>query len=558
MRRAKVARIITLSLRLLRQGINIEQALRDENNLEPRPCDKPPGAKLYAGKTGKPPAWKTLVEELTSTSLDVWSESSGSLLFVPVRSGTPDERIIAVCFGTGHHALDPSALEHQFGLKVVLNTVPKNRLRSIDSATLDAVTFQRRTQASRDADLGEFGLEVERDLLRVAAGTPSNTNFAKFVAGHDGLTISTAFEPHDLASKLTEVLEASENNAYQKDFYWVDYIRPITDRGSLEKLDAALLDELNSLRSGKPSDLHLCPPEIVEYKEGQEIAYYGTGLASRKTSFSQLDIIDYAGELKRSNFSGDIEAIKTHQVRVLRDETSAEQPKWSVYKCFILEHETKGDIFILFGGNWFKVSKSFRDNVQRDFDKLCKPSFLPKTSAKNEKELITALDMRSDMINLDQAKIQPKGVKGANIEPCDFFSNQRQFIHLKDGHSSSTISHLWNQGLVSGDAFVSDRNFVSSLRSEVKKRQDKVGRDGFHSLLPTARGRPRAQDFVVIYGILRRRNMRSGKLDLPFFSKVSLRPIAAQLKKFGFEVEIHLIEKVDAIGDGQKDLPIAA
>jgi uncharacterized protein (TIGR04141 family) len=57
------------------------------------------------------------------------------------------------CFGTGHHAFDGDAFERGFGLRVVLNSVARSSLRSLDIATLDATTFLRRVQASRDADL---------------------------------------------------------------------------------------------------------------------------------------------------------------------------------------------------------------------------------------------------------------------------------------------------------------------------------------------------------------------------------------------------------------------
>ena len=51
-------------------------------------------------------------------------------------------------FGTGHHSLEPDSFERNFGLRVVLNAVARSNLRSVDVATLDATTFQKRIQAS--------------------------------------------------------------------------------------------------------------------------------------------------------------------------------------------------------------------------------------------------------------------------------------------------------------------------------------------------------------------------------------------------------------------------
>ena len=73
------------------------------------------------------------------------------------------------------------------------------------------------------------------------------------------------------------------------------------------------------------------------------------------------------------------------------------------------------------------------------------------------------------------------------MEPCDFLSTHKQFIHLKDGHSSAPISHLWNQGVVAAEAFVRDEKFRVDLRKAVKKRQRQAKKKGFEALVPPFR-----------------------------------------------------------------------
>ena len=74
------------------------------------------------------------------------NQSCAAVLFVPVKDEGPPavQRMMAISFGTGHHALDPDAFERGFGLRVVLNSVARSRLRSVDIATLDATTFLKR------------------------------------------------------------------------------------------------------------------------------------------------------------------------------------------------------------------------------------------------------------------------------------------------------------------------------------------------------------------------------------------------------------------------------
>jgi uncharacterized protein (TIGR04141 family) len=135
-------------------------------------------------------------------------------------------------------------------------------------------------------------------------------------------------------------------------------------------------------------------------------------------------------------------------------------------------------------------------------------------------------------------------VPGVNLEPCDFLSKEGQFIHLKDGHSSGPISHLWNQGVVSAESFVRDEKFRVVLRKEVQERERQFKKAGFDKILPDGRKKPVPGDFTVVFGIMRDRYKRSKTISLPFFSKVSLRANADRIQLMGFPVEVHLVERI--------------
>ena len=141
-------------------------------------------------------------------------------------------------------------------------------------------------------------------------------------------------------------------------------------------------------------------------------------------------------------------------------------------------------------------------------------------------------------------KLAPTGMPGANLEPCDFLSRGKQFIHLKDGHGSAPISHLWNQGVVSAEAFVRDEKFRKDLRKATKERERKYKKSGFGKLLPDGRSKPTPAEFTVVFGIMRSRHGKSATLSLPFFSKISLRGIADRIQLMGYKVEVHLVEKL--------------
>src|ERR1700732_2983870 len=205
---AKANKSMSLSVRLLRNGRTIDDSLRDDHELEEQPSE---AGRLFVGQApALPPTWFDFLSGFAAGALSpLRNQSCAAVLYLEV---VPDDRrlakrIMALTFGTGHHSLDPDAFERSFGLKVVLNAVARSNLRSLDIATLDATTFQKRIQASRDADLQGFGMDVDRDLLRLAAGSPRDNSFARSLAGKDALTLHTKTSPTDVIEKCKTALK---------------------------------------------------------------------------------------------------------------------------------------------------------------------------------------------------------------------------------------------------------------------------------------------------------------------------------------------------------------
>jgi len=542
-------RSITLSLRLLRDGRTIDNALRADHELEEQEAEI---GRLFVGQSpAVPPTWFGFVGEFAKENLGrLVNQSCGAVLFleVPPVGKSARKRTIALAFGAGHHSLEPDAFERSFGLRIVLNAVARSNLRSLDIATLDATTFQKRIQASRDADLQGFGIDVDRDLMRLAAGSPKDSSFARSLAGKDALTLHTKTSPADVIEKCKTALKLYEATDYKKDFWFIDYVGPVSERDLLKELDQIAFTELAELVEGTDSDLHITLPDIISPEESVEIGYFGIGLKSgQKQGFNQLAIEDYVAQLKAGKFDEieDMAALRTsHEVRVIADGEGDKKHKRKLYDCFVFEIELRGNVYVLFGGDWFVVDKAFHKAVDLDFQRLVSKSpFVSSTKCKNEKDFISELDANKHLLNLDQVKLSPTGAPGASLEPCDFLSKSKQFIHLKDGHGSAPISHLWNQGVVSAESFVRDEKFRADLRKATRKRQRQFKKTGFDKLLPDGRSNPVPSDYTVVYGIMRDRYRKTGVISIPFFSKVSLRGVAERIQLMGYTVEVHLVER---------------
>ena len=182
---------MSLSLRLLKLGRTVDEAFRDESDMAEIDAEI---GRLFTGQgPAVPPSWNSFIGQFArGAEPRLRNQSCGAVFFLEVADDrTPKlKRTMALSFGTGHHALDPDAFERGFGLRVVLNAVTRKNLRGIDVATLDATTFLKRVQASRDADLDGFKIDIDRDLVRLAAGSPKDATFARSLAGKDALHLN--------------------------------------------------------------------------------------------------------------------------------------------------------------------------------------------------------------------------------------------------------------------------------------------------------------------------------------------------------------------------------
>ena len=535
---------VALSLRLLKVK-TARKALKSDHGLAQVASEV---GELWTGQSpAAPPGWAGFLGQLApGISGTLHTQSCSAVLFVTTTK--PAKRLFAICFGQGHHALDESTIERGFGLKVTLSQVARDRLRTIDSAALDSTVMQRRTQASRNADLVAFEIDTDRELVRLASGSPSTADFARALSGRDALATRAQVAPHSIVTFCERALTIYQTKAYRRDFPFVDHVEVVASQKISSDLDALAFAELSALVAGGTSDIHLAIPDILAPEEALEIGYFGTGFAKgRKPAFGELAIEDYVAELQRGDFTSiqDMADLKgSHEVCVMKDGQADRSHRRKLYSCLVYETQLKGETYVLFDGQWYLVDRGFRAEIEKAYQALLAKPFVPQTTAKNEREFIAQLLARVDLLCLDQARANPAGVTGANLEPCDFLSTTRQLIHLKDGHASAPLSHLWNQGLVSTQSFVSDAKFRADFRKAIGARERKYSRSGFAALIPDGRTKPMPTDFTIVFGIMRHAGARSKTLDLPFFSKIALRAVAQRLALMGFTVELHLIAKV--------------
>ena len=249
-----------LTVFLLREGVRADDALRHEPDVKGHrvPVISTQNDVLFvAASAPHSPAWARYVVPHTPDDLsELLTASSSAVLIVQA-----SDRVFGVTFGQGRHLLNPEAYEQDFGLKVVLNTVAPDQLKSVDAKTIEETTLHTRRDVSRDSSFAAFGLDVSRDLLRAVTGTPEDTQLAHRLTGSDALGIWTRAQVPELPTLMDRLLAAYGSEDYKRNFDFVDFLRPEKRATRVRELEQLLLDALNAREI---DDAHMAAPEVLD------------------------------------------------------------------------------------------------------------------------------------------------------------------------------------------------------------------------------------------------------------------------------------------------------
>jgi uncharacterized protein (TIGR04141 family) len=526
-----------LNIKLMKPNTNIQDALKDNHGLVEKEWSDE-SIKLFIEEKGSAiTGWKNFIN---NGAIENIFEQNGviasALLFVPIT----DSQYMVLLFGQGFSKLKESKFIRDFGLKVVLNSVDHEKIKSLDTVQHDERTIHKKIQTSQEAEVSAFGIDIQQDMLREITGKPTNANFATNVTGRHKLSINTEIEVDSILDKCKEIFDIYAKDTYKTNFSWVDNIRQVEDDEVIKSLDIILMESVKKvLESREQIDLHLAPPEIVDYSRVAYIRY--RGFRMRKL-YNILQVDDYINMLiEKSIKIEDIEIFKKHKVEFL-DDDELEINSWDIYNCMVYETEYEDERYILSDGKWYKIAKNLSDEVNKFFETLIVSSFLPDAYI-DENEQGYNKRLKDDLNKYDYICFDTKLIKlsdwTSGIEPCDFFSAKKQFIHIKNDASSSKLSHLFNQGVVSGESFLREQEFRKEFKKKAKTMNAEIAK-----ILPDVRHRPKLNEYQIIFAVMRK-PYNDGSFGLPFFSKVSLKNASQRLVDLGYKVSFCWIPKTN-------------
>jgi uncharacterized protein (TIGR04141 family) len=440
--------------------------------------------------------------------------SSKGVLILSMPVGD-EERTFAVLFGHGRFLMNEGVAEERFGLKIVLNTMVKDSFRSVDRTALGSVPKQSREQTSRESAASSFGIDIEQDLVRSVTARSRDPRFGKTISGRDAITASAKFDAADIRDFLALCMERYGSDDYKADFEWIDQIKDVRDPKTVSALNDALVQRI---KEGNLANIWMAAPDIVDWVD---IRGFRFSRSKKAELHDDLELEEFIASLGHEAITLDL--IKARPVVAVSSKSDDAAEQWNAFQCIYAESAHDGRMFILNNGRWYEIAKTFAEQVVADY--LATPDsavVLPEYEHESEGAYNdAAIGSLAGSCSMDRKMIHHGGGH-SSIEFCDLLTGDKKLIHVKRYSGSAQLSHLFAQGAVSGELFVQDAQFRHKLNEELP--------EGHKIKDPTQQPDPR--EYEIVFAIV----VGTENLDIPFFSKVSLRNARRRLQGYGYTV----------------------
>lgn len=437
-------------------------------------------------------------------------------------------RIFAITFGYGKTLLKDDVYEEQFGLKIVLNTIDRNKIRKISKTEIGKNYKQSQEQMPRESAIGEFGFDVDRDLIKYVTGKSEDENFDKaIITGGDLFNIYIEKDITNIKSFLEYCYQKYMLKTYKKNFEWLDNIKLVKDKNLIDELNNLVVELLNKRDF---NDIWLAIPEVISWEKVKCI--YISGQKDREALYTDIDNSVFVDSFKNSKIEN-FDQVKSKFISAKSTEDdNVEIFKWNASKCIVGSVEKNGQTYAINGGNWYKIDKDFVEETNNIYNSipLSNISFVDCPKDKNEdgyNQLLVDSIPNAHLIHT--YKIPIGGGSGNNIEPCDVAIG-KTLIHVKFNGGSSYLSHLFTQAINSCNA-LKDSKFREKFHEKlVYNRITDLLSEEFNS-----------NEYTIVLGIINK--YIDERPHIPFFSKVSIKYAFQQIENMGYKFELKNIVK---------------
>lgn len=490
------------------------------------------GTVYYQRSYSNVPKWVKSFFGSTVNVNNIFTANARAVLIVRINSNQAGEtkvKTFAVTMGYGKYLFNDNVIEDDFGLRVVLNTIKPDSLRRINKTSIGGNQKTSNEQLPLKSQIDDFGFDIDRDLIGMVTGYSSDENYAKgILSGSDLLSLTEEIDITNIVDFLKTTYQKYKATTYKTNFAWVDHIKKVKDTRTIDILDT----ELVKLILKESPTVWMAVPEVINWEDIVGFKYSG------KELLNDIDISIIRDSYRKGLST--VEQLKTGRRITAVSALDGESPyaSWSAYKCIYGEVEHNGKSYCINNGRWFCIDQNFVEQINNDYlsTSISSIDFIDFTDShhsENDYSIEFSNTNTSIYLCMDRQNISYGG--GHNkIELCDILTCDKTYIHVKPYSGSSTLSHLFNQAVVSAELVLGDMEFCAKANAEIGKNTSNP-----------AFAISRDDKMNIVFAIISK--TETDRPPIPFFSKVALRYIKRRLEVFGCSVSIKNIKNIKSI-----------
>lgn len=517
-----MSRTRQFSIFLLKEGFDSTNSLKEHNHLDEEfPANSLPAeSKLYVLDS---PPYEPWWHEYFDVQKPILQASKGAIIFIPTQN-----RCFALSFGHVAHNLKDNSYEYDFGIRVTLNSLDPKKLKSADTVEPGAAR-RRRTQVPSAADLTFLDFDSNIEIIKSLTGQVKDelVEIFKSATGSTSLKIGLKNPPHELPTICNTLLNLYQSEEYLTNFPSIGKISPERDPDVTTPLDDLLLEKFKN----HSEDIYLSIPDVVDYRDNICCKFHGkAGRSEIYPDVSLEALYEYLGDdFDYENLT--LDELKSVSL-ILCDAEGRPTKTYSIYNAILADIDCHGRTFHMCEGSWYQIEQEYLKSLNDYLDLKIEATDLITYNHDeindghrlySEENYNAAIPLNSvEYICLDQTNIAPTGT--TKIEPCDLFAPQAydngeniaKLYHIKISTRSSSLSHLFNQGVNSAELILLEEQCRENLKALITEKIGQNSLQQYHALIDQKK-------LKIIYAIITRKPIQNLSSNLPLFSKLSLR-----------------------------------
>ncbi len=284
----------------------------------------------------------------------------------------------------------------------------------------------------------------------------------------------------------------------------------------------------------------------MSYQDSLSITFTGVG---QSLVYEDVYIRYYREYLSSNGIKTEdvsINDLKTHQLKIC-NEDGEPKDNFTIYKSLLYDTNIDRLHYHFCEGNWYQVEKSYVDKLKSSLDPYFEKSTLMDFNHTSEDDYNQAMvSYDSKYICLHQTNISPTSQR--QVEPCDLYKaedGKSFYYHIKLSTRSSSLSHLFNQGVNSLELVKLESSAKEKIKNLVK---DKLNGNNESDYI----GPIEDDASKVIYAIITHKDESKKCSNLPLFSRISLMRSIKALRLMSVEAAVCFIKDESLKKQGKK------